>query len=90
MTPWLLVDIALALAAIIGFALYITRPVPEPEGTARDITIGKDQIPGERQRRLQEIQQDDVDIARRDQPRRPVTRREIEQRRASSYLTRGF
>lgn len=35
MTPWLVVDIALALAAIITAALYITRPVPPAEGNRR-------------------------------------------------------
>lgn len=32
MTPWLFVDIVLALAALVAFALYLTRPVPADEG----------------------------------------------------------
>jgi hypothetical protein len=35
MTPWLLLDIVLALAAIITAALWITRPVPPAEGNRR-------------------------------------------------------
>jgi hypothetical protein len=31
MTPWLVVDIALAVAAIVAAALYVTRPVPLEE-----------------------------------------------------------
>jgi hypothetical protein len=89
-TPWLFLDIALTLAAIIAFGLYITRPVPEPEGTRRDITINRDQAVGERLTRLRQMQPGDVDVARRDQPKRPLTRRDIEARRASSYLTRGY
>lgn len=32
MTPWLLLDMVLAIAAILAFALYVTRPVPSEEG----------------------------------------------------------
>ena len=32
MTPWLLLDIVLAVSAIVAAALYITRPVPREEG----------------------------------------------------------
>jgi hypothetical protein len=32
MTPWLLVDIVLALAALVACAFYVTRPVPAEEG----------------------------------------------------------
>jgi hypothetical protein len=31
-TPWLVVDIVLAVSAIVAAALYITRPVPPEEG----------------------------------------------------------
>lgn len=70
MTPWLLLDIVLALAAIIAAAIYITRPVPEPEG-ARDITINRDQAVGERLNALRKLQ---ADGHRQEQARNSIKR----------------
>jgi hypothetical protein len=82
--------IVVSIGTLGGLSWFITRPVPEPEGTRpeRDITIGKDQV--DRTRRLREMQPLDVDIARRDSPRRPITKRDIEMRRAGQRISRGW
>jgi hypothetical protein len=56
MTPWLPVDIVIAVAAIIGFALVVTRPVPADEGNRREppeLLAGRERARAEAWRQLE-------------------------------------